>query len=309
MKSLSSMSRPSLAEYRANFAQERKKKSKARAAAELAGAGALGVQSVRSGVPRLLDVRLESHSTTKKTANNILKNGGWLDPNYGGTGASNAVGDKGYISSSKNYVHITGRHGGGHPIVGSKAYEVKPDGTRVEMPEKTKYTQASKNPVENVIRRKAQRALYRGIAGENLQNVSELGGMGVLKKVGSLIAGGATGAKGRTLYVGGSDKFFDQNFIPDPDDVALKSSQKVKVYGNRFSATGAAIKREGLLNLMGQNKGRVAAGAAILGAGGYGAYRIGKNALNSLTGKDTEVKPFYRGGKLVRGFKRKRKNR
>lgn len=298
------MSRPSLAEYRANFAQERKKKSKARAAAELAGAGALGVQSVRSGVPRLLGVRLESHSTTKKTANNILKNGGWLDPNYGGTGASKAVGNEGYIASSKNYVHITGRHGGGHPIAVSKAYEVKPDGTRVEMPEKTKYIQASKNPVENVIGRKVQRALYRGIAGENLQNVSGLGG-----KVGLLIAGGATGAKGRTLYVGGSDKFFDQNFIPDPDDVALKSSQKVKVYGNRFSATGAAIKREGLLNLMGQNKGRVAAGAAILGAGGYGAYRIGKNALNSLTGKDTEVKPFYRGGKLVRGFKRKRKSR
>jgi hypothetical protein len=306
-----------LVSARANFAATetpKKKKSKSRekaeAGAKLVGAGWLGQKAVRSGLPRLLGVRLESHSTSNKNAKEILKNGGFIDPEKSGTGAVRAVEGKGkaYTDMAKGKTYITGVH------------KNAIDRTDTILPFMGK---ADKGPVLNVLARGDQRRGYRAQSNIDWDKVKQAGQNAYAESgddIDRVIAEQAERTKqarryafnpmkGRSLYIGGSDDFFNSNFKPDFDDpAAMYSDKKVKVYGNRFSATGAAIKREGLLNLMSKNKGRVAAGAGILGLGGYTAYRLGKSAVNTLTGKDeTQVKPFYRDGKLVRGFKRKKK--
>jgi hypothetical protein len=55
------------------------------------GAAYVGQQTIRSGVPRLLGVRLESHSTSNKNAAEILKNGGILDPARSGSNAIRSI--------------------------------------------------------------------------------------------------------------------------------------------------------------------------------------------------------------------------
>jgi hypothetical protein len=237
------------------------------------GTALLGQQTIRSGIPRALGVRLESHSTSRKNAKSILKNGGYLDPNYGGTGASKAVNDTDFIDKSKNYIHLTGAH---------KNTKVNMGGT-----------------VSNVLYRKIQRGMYRGITGETLSAIDD-------PKLLPNMYAGMTGSKGRSLYVGGSDRYFDKNFIPDDDDLALKSSKKVKVFGNRFAAVRDTLNRygkgnyiKGAARLMGANKSRVAAGLGILGAGGLATAYLGKKTMESLG----NVKSYNRkskSGKIVK---------
>jgi hypothetical protein len=327
---------------RANFAATetpKKKKSKSRekaeAGAKLVGAGWLGQKAVRSGLPRLLGVRLESHSTSNKNAKEILKNGGFIDPEKSGSGAIRSLetmqGIDGVtdINKAKNKVYITGLH---RDAVSKEITDMMGRKTRL----------GDNGPIKNVLTRGDMRRGYRAQAEMDWDKIDKAGAKGYAegyersmkdfpgnesyaKQAGNVDRAYAAQeervrqargsvfnpSKGRSLYIGGSDEFFNTNFKPDFDDpAAMYSDKKVKVYGNRFSATGAAIKREGLLKLMSKNKGRVAAGAAILGVGGYGAYRLGKSAVNTLTGRnEVEVKPFYRRGKLVDGFKRKKRQK
>lgn len=245
-----------------NFTKK-KKRDITNGVANLAATGYLGQQTIRSGIPRLLGVRLESHSTSKKNAKEILKNGGWLDPNKGGTGASKAVNAKDYIKNSKNYVHLTGRHADDN--------------------------YAKRDTLKDLIHRKRQRALYRGVTGEDI-DTKDLG------KVARNVIKGLTG-KGKTLYLGGSDEYFNKNFIPDPDDVALKTSNKIRVQGNRASATLEALKREGVSKLVKANPKRALAGAAILTVG---------SGLTAISAKDT-YNSFNPNSK-VKGFSRKNKS-
>lgn len=76
------------------------KKNVGKGLAYLGGAGIAGQQAVRSGVPRLLGVRLESHSTSRKNAKEILKSG-YLDPNKGGL-ASAKLGQAAYRNITGN---------------------------------------------------------------------------------------------------------------------------------------------------------------------------------------------------------------
>ena len=114
---------------------------------------------------------------------------------------------------------------------------------------------------------------------------------------------------GRSLYVGGSDDYFKNNFKADPDDMlAMKTNKQVKVFGNRFAATADAIKREGLGNLMKANKGRVAAGLGILAAGGAATGYLANEARKQFTGRG-KVKSYTRRsktGKLVQVREAKR---
>lgn len=212
----------------------------------------LGQQTIRSGLPRALGVRLESHSTSKKRAREILKNGGFLEPSRGGTGASKMADN--WVENSKGRVYITGKNSKGVP-------------SQVGLP---KFLD---NPFFDRFQASVQRKAYRANAGTENLNLGNF-------------LGGATGTRGRTLYLGGSDKYFNSNFQPAPDDYALITNQKVKVFGNRASATVDAIKREGLVNLIKDNPKRVLSGLGILGVGGYSTYKLLKRKTRSDKGKN-----------------------
>jgi hypothetical protein len=249
----------------------------------LALAGLVGQQTVRSGVPRALGVRLESHSTSKKTAKQILKNGGFLDPQYGGSGAARISSE--YTDASKNYIHITGRHKKDKIMAGIKEGPVK--------------------NLLNTAHRKLQRGMYRGIQGQDLSG-SEADRM---RNVVKGLPAGLLGLKGKTLYVGGTNKFFDSDrFIPDSDDVALKTNKKLKVSGSRLGATVEAIKKEGLGNLLKDSKGRVATGLGILGGGGLLTGALANSAVNKIRGKKKLSDKHKRSiSQALKGKKRRRR--
>lgn len=152
----------------------------------------------------------------------------------------------------------------------------------------------------------------------------------LLAQTGKFLKGipiGLTGLVGSTLYVPGTDEYFNNTnrFRFDPDDPfgpppflgqgnALKSKESVKVYGNRFSATKDLIKQEGDGNLIkgakkliAANKGRAGAGAAILGVGSLATLGLGKLALDALKPRPefVNVKSSIREGKVVKSYKRK----
>lgn len=273
------------------------KKDKRKGIAYLGGAGLVGQQTIRSGVPRLLGVRLESHSTSKKTAESILKNDGWLDPNRGGTGASKAVNNEDFISKSKNYIHITGKHKN-HKFEVERVIRKSADGTVLSSTPTYKYE--TNRPIRDVMYRRGQRGLYRGISGEPIDSKTVKG----LSKATSNILKGKIGIRGRSLYIGGSDKYFNRNFIPDNDDIGLKSAKKIKVYGSRAKATLAALKQEGKGNylkgtvrLIKDNPKRALAGASILAVGTIATKKLGEAGYKNLTTDDRKVKSHIRKNK------------
>jgi hypothetical protein len=136
---------------------------------------------------------------------------------------------------------------------------------------------------------------------------------------------GAVGV-GKTLYIPGTDKYFNDvdRFKFDQDDPffglgkgnAIKTKEKVRAFGNRFSAAKYLLEKEGNGNyfkgaskLMGANKGRVLAGLGILGVGGTAAGLLGAKGIKLLKSdkprnKRSKVKSYVRKGKLVQTFER-----
>jgi hypothetical protein len=274
-----------------NFFKSTKKKESKRNIVKgvgyLGGAGYLGQQTIRSGVPRLLGVRLESHSTSRKNAKEILKNDGWLDPNRGGTGASKAINNGDYISASKNNVHITGKHKN-HKLEVEKV--IRKNSAGEILSSTPTYRTETNTPIRDVVYKKVQRSMYRGLS-EGLPTKNNKLSTKITKLGYSLLAG-SLGIKGRSLYIGGSDEYFNKNFVPDSDDVALKSTNRIKVHSNRASATLEALKREGggsklkgIAKLVKANPSRALAGAGILAGGGLVTAKLGQAAYNNLTGK------------------------
>jgi hypothetical protein len=149
---------------------------------------------------------------------------------------------------------------------------------------------------------------------------------------------GAAGV-GKTVYLPGTDEYFNDTnrFKYDIDDPfgnplkykdsftsekggfggnALKTKEKVRAFGNRFSASKYLLEKEGNGNLikgasklMGANKGRVLAGLGILGVGGTAAGLLGAKGIQLLKSdkprnKRSKVKSYARKGKLVQTFER-----
>ena len=282
---------------------------KLQAAGYGAGAGLLGYHTVRSGVPRSLGVRLESHSTTNESARKILSNGGILTPNAA-AGATQLVSsvksaDQGIAERTIGRVYVTGLHPDSTPILTPK--------------QKLKYgTPPIYDPAfKNVIARKFQQKFYKAMPYVDRSKIDDIADPVQQKKVfrrqqlKEIVKTIAMPWRGRSLYVGGSDKYFRDNFAADLDDLyAQHSGNKIRVSGNRLAATSAAIKREGLLNLMGANKGRVAAGLGIIAVGGTGTAILAKRAIDKYN-SDGTVKGYKRKTKrgkivLVKSFKRGR---
>lgn len=305
------------------FAKEKKNKSnKVKGTAQLVAGGLVGQQAIRSGVPRALGVRLESHSTSKKNAKDILKNGGILDPNKSGSGAIRALennqglADITDIDKAKGKVYITGLHKDAKDRVIKSSNLFTPT---------TTLKANEGNPLLNVIARKNQRAAYRASSGIDWDKVNSAGekayneiiNKNTKVKIGRkfvkdraesarLTAGGQERIKqmikssvlptGKSLYIGGGDEYFNKNFLPDFDDPkAMYSTNKIKVSGNRLSATLEALKREGNGNrlkgatkLIKANKSRVGAGLAIAGLGGLVAAKLVTSGISNIRGKRDE---------------------
>jgi hypothetical protein len=235
--------------------KKEKAKEKAKGAGYLAGAAAVGGLAVKHGAHRAVGVRLESHSTSRDTAKKIMKEGGVLDPKYGSSGVSARENNDSWQRNSKNKVHITGVH---------------PD---------TKNVKHKK--IASVIK-PIQRSYYRGVSEKKLSGSPHAGH----------VLQGALHIKGKSLYIGGSDKYFKKNFKEDPTDIAMTTDKKIKVSESRGKATLATLKKygrgshiKGAKLLMKHHKGRVATGVAILGTGGAGAAHLAKKGYNKLKGE------------------------
>jgi hypothetical protein len=243
------------------------------ASAKIGVAGLIGKAALDSGVPRLLGVRLERHSTSRKTAKSILRSGGVVDPNYGGSGAIGHATGTGYTEAFKRdlkkYAYVSGAHPkGGH----------------------TKLNRILNNPAGHALYRKGQAAYYRNLAG-NPPGMRQ----SKIKTAGKAVAAGL-GLQGRTLFVPGSDQSFAKGFEVDPDDaLAMRTRKKFKVYGSRASATLGQLKEKGLISSLKDNKGRVAGGAIIIGLGGAATYKLGQSAANDLKGARQRRKRRYFG--------------
>jgi hypothetical protein len=264
------------------------------------GAAYVGQQTIRSGVPRLLGVRLESHSTSNKNAAEILKNGGILDPARSGSNAIRSINIGG--NSAANIAHAEKAQGKAY-ITGVRSDSIKPLLGRGAK---------DMSPFEQVSHRQSQRLGYRAQANIDWDKVAAAPDPKkalATARVTEVLKSYLMPWRGRSLYVGGSDQHFEKNFKPDFDDLLAQYSEKpIQVHGNRFAATRDAIKREGLIDLMKANKGRVAAGAAILGVGGFVTANLAKSAIDTIQ-SDGSVKGYKRRTKsgritMVRGFKR-----
>jgi len=151
---------------------------------------------------------------------------------------------------------------------------------------------------------------------------------------------------GKTLYIPGTDEYFNSDrFKYDPDDPfgnplkmqqsmtsekggfggnALKTKEKVRAFGDRFSATKYLIEKEGEGNLVrgakkliAANPKRALAGLAILGIGGASSALLINKGIKLLKGggdqkqqrkshqQQIKVKSSSRKGKLIKGYTRK----
>lgn len=285
------------------------------------GAGALLVSKamVESGLPRALGIRVESHSTSSKTAEAIMNNGGELDPNFGGKGAAQV--SEAFKKQSENYIHVTGVHPKfkTHDPVFVRSADNKGDlfsapykfaGWQERSDPKAagqfKYKSMEKgkevkglasdrqappfSPVLNVALRKMQRVTYSGLS------ETDRTGKSMNEVMPEALRNGLLG-KGKTLFVGGTDKYFADNFIPDSDDAAMKSDRPVKVYRNKMSATIAALKKEGLSGIA-QDPSRSASGVGLLSIGAALTVVLGREAVSSAK------EGFGKGKKRKRRAKR-----
>lgn len=274
-----------------------KKNSYIKPTAEIITGGLLIKKGVTSGLRRAMGIRLEQHTTSLTNAKNIIKNGCVLDPNFGGNGASRLWGE--FEQNSKKYVHITGFHKDfmkkilENPII---------EGFKEKITNNKWYKIICKTPLLNFVRagyRKMQGLLYSATStieipkntGDDIFNLSaklqqEI--LGSKKQVFKNIFNILTKRKSKTFYIGGSDKFFNEYFVPDTNDFALKTDKPLRVFRTKIGAIIDAIKKEGLSGIK-QNKTRVATGLIVGGACLYAGYKLIKKGINKLKSNKKET--------------------
>lgn len=239
-------------------------------AAQLAGGTYVGYQGIKHGLPRALGLRTEYHTTSKANAELIRTAGNVLDPAFGGkNGWAQKVGSSSYVRHSENYIHITGLHKDSdfNKLLANKKLG--------------KFTSLFRT-----MHRKLQCLMYKTVGNIDMQKLKELNGSGNSKDVLKALAkefknGIFHHNKTKKFCISGTDSYFNTKFIPDADDIALKSANKLKVYNNRFSAMVAGLKNFGLKGMK-ENKGRVAFGAGLIALGLYGAAKLIKKGVNNI---------------------------
>lgn len=241
-------------------------------AGQVAGGGYLAYKGVSHGLPRALGIRTEYHITSKENADSIRKCGNKLLPKYGGkNGWSQKVKSDSFVKNSTGYVHITGRH---KDYLG-RVFNKLP-----------KFLQ----PFEGTIRRSIQKNMYRTVGNVDFvafllkmyeQNLARQEKLRILFDV---FKKNLFNNKTKQFCIPGIDSYFNKNFVPDCDDVALKSTKPLRVYNNRLSAMIAGLKKFGL-NGMKENKSRVAAGVGLLALVTGSGLALIKRGFNNITQK------------------------
>ena len=208
----------------------------------MAAGGAVGAWGLRKGLPMLTGMELQSHTTSKETAKEILRDG-HLDPSKGGTGAAEL--NPKFQKASKGYAHITGQS----PESSNLAQRILGDRSA----------------------RKSQERMYASVVGLK-DKYPDLGFNEIMAKS----MKGETGTtKAKTLYTALPDSVYARDFIPDEDSggMAMKTKKKVPVYRTRTRAILEGLKRHGAKGIK-DAPGRVAAGAGILGTAGAIAHAL-----------------------------------
>lgn len=240
----------------------------------------VGYQGLKHGLPRTFGLRMEYHTTSKENASLIKKAGNILDPKFGGrNGWSAAVKSDSYIKKSKNYIHITGIH------PNNKIKNEIVDSISV------KFSKVNKKIISNILRpiiRRTQNLMYR-VVGNQPQKIVDIvdSSKPKVEKIKDFYK-----TLGKTLFknntkkfvIPGIDSYFAKEFIPDTDDIALKSSKPLKAYTNRFIAMVGGLKKFGLKGIK-ENKSRVGVGVAVTSLGLLGAYKLINKGLNNIKQK------------------------
>jgi len=223
-----------------------------------AGAGALvAKKSLDHGLHRVFGLRGETHTTGKANAKAIREGGHYLDPAMGGTGASQMSTE--FTNASKNSVHITGYN--------SASTGRGPMKTHINL----------KQPFY----KKLQRRLYAAASQEGFGEAVQANGWGDPSKMKKVFAKSIIPGNSKTFHVMGTEDFYN-TLTPDLDDIALKSTKRLKVAPSKLRATLQGIRRYGLSGLKSSPIGRPLIGAGILAGGGYGAYKLMQPAAHKL---------------------------
>ena len=273
------------------------------ASAQVCAGTYIGYKGIEHGVPRILGLRMEYHTTNKTNAKLIVNNSNsHLDPKFGGkNGFSKVVNDNLFLSRSKNYIHITGFHSKSNIL------------TKLIEPIINKYPKLNNKLLINTIRplhRRMQTFLYK----TEMNNPEQMPYLNkrALNKISIIIdkslskqlkysdlkpnnLGVKTIIKGlynnfihnktKRFIIPGTDSYFEKELTPDPSDIALKSSKKIKAYKNRFSAMVAGLNQFGLTGIK-ENKYRVAAGSIGVLATSSLAYCMIHDGINKLKNKN-----------------------
>ena len=237
--------------------------------AQIAGGAYLGYKGIEHGLPRVAGMRIEYHTTSKQNADLIKKAGNVLDPSFGGkNGYAEKVNLGKFVDNSKGFVHITGEHKDSKAL--AKILRCKSVPEFIAKPFKTYY-------------RAMQNLMYRFVG--NIPSATELK-MNMppakrVKTVFSSLKNIITGEKTKKFCIPGIDSYFNKNFIPDVDDLALKTTNPVKVCNNRFSAMAEGLKKFGVEGIK-ENKGRVAFGISLIALGLYTATKLINKGLDNI---------------------------
>lgn len=272
------------------------------ASAEIGAGAYIGYKGIEHGLPRALGLRMEYHTTNKTNAKLIINNSNsHLDPKFGGkNGFSKVVNDDVFLTRSKNYIHITGFHPKSDIL------------TTLIQPITDKYPKLNNNLLINMIRpfhRRMQTFLYK----TEMNNPEEMPYLNkrTLNKINTIIDKSLSKQlkfsdlkpnnlsvktiikglynnsfhnKTERFVIPGTDSYFEKKLIPDPSDIALKSSRKIKAYTNRFHAMIAGLKKFGLSGAK-ENKYRVAAGIVGILATGNLAFYMVQDGIHKLKDK------------------------
>lgn len=246
--------------------EEMSMKDKVIGVTQLGIGGALLYKGLEHGLPRTLGIRTEYHVTSKENAKSIKKMGNFLDPKFGGkNGWAAKIKIDGYVDKSRDFVHITGIN------------------KNTPLPE-SKFLKKI-IPAYREVARQIQLKMYK-ITG-NMDNPAELKKCSKIDLVTKVLNALLFKNKTKTFYISGIDSYFDNNFIVDVDDAALKSAKKIKVYDSRFSAMLAGLKKFGLKGMK-ENKGRAFAGLTILVTSGLVAGKLIKKGFGKITNRQKQ---------------------
>ncbi len=262
--------------------------SRKQGAFQLALGGYVGYKAATNGLRRAMGVRIEEHTTSRKNAKDIIKNGCVLDPKFGGTGSSSL--NKIRMQNSENFVHITGIN---NQTMDSFFGEIskraaKEPPKHFPNPIKALFKNAAAN-----IYRKVQKNVYRFFsepqALEASKKLLKQDSKASYSMVISTFLNALTGHKSKTFYIPGNEEYFNKNFIADMDDFALKTDKPLKVYRTKLGAAFNGVKQFGLTGIL-QNKTRAITGAAIFFTLSGVSSKLIKSGLKNLKASNDNQK-------------------